>query len=653
MNPVDAQQVALDNALVAPKNRIIPRLLDQEFDGPLSDEEIVTFINELGHKGDIKSVTNVAIKISKRETNIHQAGDSSEGANLELKVLGEPKGKSIDTSKGTGLKQVVLDVSKENSFESEYESWGDSDDDNDDDDDQQSNDKRTKSHDDDKDSDIDKTDNDEEDEFIHTPDNYVPTDDENVDDDAFECINKEMYSDVNMELKDSKREGEGKDDEEMTDAELENLSQEVTEATISTTTATNSTTLTAIHQRFSHVENEAKTLKNINHSSAIHTDVKFKVPTIVKECLGTSLDDAFHKALWKHTAELVKECSVLADVTYVLQQQQKPQKSVADIQSILEDEDAMEKGIAEKLKKRKTNDVDKDEDPHAESNQGLKRKKTGKETKPSKKAKSTETSKGTTKSQPKSTCNAFVMNRLQVSDLIKYILVGPAYNILKGTCRSYVKLEYNMEECYKALTDQLDWNNPEGDKYPFDLSKPLPQIQSKNLQIVLVDYFSNNDLAYLQGESTGRTYTTSLTKIKDVKYDLNGIEDMVPNFSSPIKVAYDKNALLDSSTCNPEESRRRIVHFVAALRHIVIQKRVEDLQFGVESYQKKLNISKPTTREEELSRRAPYTTLLDPQGVIYENKLNRKRLIRSDELYKFSDGTLLSIWDTLHDMAIN
>ncbi|GKE45483.1 hypothetical protein Tco_1472767 [Tanacetum coccineum] len=41
-----------------------------------------------------------------------------------------------------------------------------------------------------------------------------------------------------------------------------------------------------------------------------------------------------------------------------------------------------------------------------------------------------------------------------------------------------------------------------------------------------------------------------------------------------------------------------------------------------------------------LSRRAPYTTLSDPQGVIYEDKLNRKRLMRSDELHKFSDGTL-------------
>ncbi|GKF92680.1 hypothetical protein Tco_0279399 [Tanacetum coccineum] len=55
-----------------------------------------------------------------------------------------------------------------------------------------------------------------------------------------------------------------------------------------------------------------------------------------------------------------------------------------------------------------------------------------------------------------------------------------------------------------------------------------------------------------------------------------------------------------------------IVNLSAALhmftRRIVIQKRVEDLQLGIESYKKKLNISKPRTRDEDLSQRAPYTT---------------------------------------------
>ncbi|GKE44701.1 hypothetical protein Tco_1471985, partial [Tanacetum coccineum] len=77
-----------------------------------------------------------AIKRIKRETNIHQAGGSSEGADLESEVPDEPKGKSINTSEGTGLKQGVLAVSKADSSKSEYESWGDSDND----DDHQSND---------------------------------------------------------------------------------------------------------------------------------------------------------------------------------------------------------------------------------------------------------------------------------------------------------------------------------------------------------------------------------------------------------------------------------------------------------------------------------------------------------------------------------
>ncbi|GJW15448.1 hypothetical protein Tco_0019581 [Tanacetum coccineum] len=151
--------------------------------------------------------------------------------------------------------------------------------------------------------------------------------------------------------------------------------------------------------------------------------------------------------------------------------------------------------------------------------------------------------------------SSFVMNRLQISDLTQDILVGLAYKLLKGTCRSYVELEYNIEECYKALTNQLDWNNPEGDRYPFNLSKSLPLVQSRNHQIVPVNYFFNNDLAYLQGECIGRTYTTSLTKTKAVKYDLPGIEDMVPNLWSPIKVAYDKHALLGTSHRGPKRQR--------------------------------------------------------------------------------------------------
>ncbi|GJW74489.1 hypothetical protein Tco_0133859 [Tanacetum coccineum] len=41
--------------------QICPRLLNQEFDALPLDEEIVSFIKELGHKGDIKSITEVVV----------------------------------------------------------------------------------------------------------------------------------------------------------------------------------------------------------------------------------------------------------------------------------------------------------------------------------------------------------------------------------------------------------------------------------------------------------------------------------------------------------------------------------------------------------------------------------------------------------------
>ncbi|GKD26367.1 hypothetical protein Tco_1232581, partial [Tanacetum coccineum] len=83
-----------------------------------------------------------------------------------------------------------------------------------------------------------------------------------------------------------------------------------------------------------------------------------------------------------------------------------------------------------------------------------------------------------------------------------------------STCQSSIKLEYNMEEYYKALTDILDWENPKGDRCPFDLSKPLPLKGRPGHLTIAIDYFFNNDLEYLKSGSEERKYTTSITKTK-------------------------------------------------------------------------------------------------------------------------------------------
>ncbi|GJV18944.1 hypothetical protein Tco_1367964 [Tanacetum coccineum] len=136
----------------------------------------------------------------------------------------------------------------------------------------------------------------------------------------------------------------------------------------------------------------------------------------------------------------------------------------------------------------------------------------------------------------------FLKNRLKIENLTQEVLLGPVYNLLKGTCQSSIELEYNMEECYTALADRLDWENPEGDRCPFTFCKPLPLKGHLGYLTVAVEYFFNNNLEYSKLVSEKRKYTTLITKTKTAKYGLKFIEDMIPNQWIPIKVGYNKDA---------------------------------------------------------------------------------------------------------------
>ncbi|GJY28320.1 hypothetical protein Tco_0404087 [Tanacetum coccineum] len=112
--------------------------------------------------------------------------------------------------------------------------------------------------------------------------------------------------------------------------------------------------------------------------------------------------------------------------------------------------------------------------------------------------------------------SAYVMNCLKIDNLTQEILVGPAFNLLKGSCKRFAKLEYHFEKYYKAINDQLDWHNPEWRKYLFDLSKPLSLIEDQGRQVVPADYFINNDLEYLKGGSSSSKYVNFTTRTRDL-----------------------------------------------------------------------------------------------------------------------------------------
>ncbi|GJX01630.1 hypothetical protein Tco_0185543 [Tanacetum coccineum] len=291
--------------------------------------------------------------------------------------------------------------------------------------------------------------------------------------------------------------------------------------------------------------------------------------------------------------------------------------------------------------------------------------------------------------------SGYILNRLKIENLTQNILTGPAFKLLKGTRSNYAGLEYDFEECYKALSEKLDWENPEGGDYPFDLSKPLYLVMSiedmvPNLWSLVKVAYDLHALwgishwreqrktfyAYTRGkQSRGDVFSTkcilvvthvkimrkhgygyleeimvrradnALYKFKEGDFPrlrINDIEDML------ILVAQNQLTNL---------SGEDVADFAIALkmftRSLVIQKRVEDLQLGVESNQKKINVTRPDTIRPDLRKRHPYTPYKDPQGFIYIDDFEKNRLMRSDELYKFCDGTLNRLLTSLNDITNN
>nr|GFB30324.1 hypothetical protein [Tanacetum cinerariifolium] len=140
----------------------------------------------------------------------------------------------------------------------------------------------------------------------------------------------------------------------------------------------------------------------------------------------------------------------------------------------------------------------------------------------------------------------FIMNWLGVDTLTPELLACPTYELMRGSCNSLTELEYHLEEVYKATTDQLDWVNPEGQKYLHNLLQPLPLIpDNRGRRVIPFEHFINNDLEYLRGGDSSRKYTTSVTKTKAADYGhIKWIEDLVPRamwIQEPI--SYDKHAL--------------------------------------------------------------------------------------------------------------
>ncbi|GJV47335.1 hypothetical protein Tco_1026364 [Tanacetum coccineum] len=86
------------------------------------------------------------------------------------------------------------------------------------------------------------------------------------------------------------------------------------------------------------------------------------------------------------------------------------------------------------------------------------------------------------------------------------------------------------------------------------------------------------------------------------------------------------------------------------MRSLIIRKRVKDVQLGVKSYQKSLNIIKPQKSIQKIEHYPTYTSCPKPFEVVFEGRNEMKRFMRGDEVSNFCDRTLTNVRYQLANM---
>ncbi|GKE05696.1 hypothetical protein Tco_1397714 [Tanacetum coccineum] len=111
-----------------------------------------------------------------------------------------------------------------------------------------------------------------------------------------------------------------------------------------------------------------------------------------------------------------------------------------------------------------------------------------------------------------------------ITELKQQDLEGLAYEIVKIFHPNVIHLQYQMKECHKLLTDQVDESI-----IRYNVSKPLLLGGLPGQVTIQSDFFFNKDLEYLRyGRKSGRPLLLIL-KMKAAYYPDVGLEQMVPD----------------------------------------------------------------------------------------------------------------------------
>nr|GEY72841.1 hypothetical protein [Tanacetum cinerariifolium] len=193
-----------------------------------------------------------------------------------------------------------------------------------------------------------------------------------------------------------------------------------------------------------------------------------------------------------------------------------------------------------------------------------------------------------------------------------------AYEVAKAFYPDVVHLQFQMEECHKLFTNQIDWVNPRGDqvkinKFYIDrhdstLSQKEVRTYMWILSVVSIKIYSRYGYDYLSEIVLRRDdfqeYTIAEKDFKNLH--LNDFKDL-------------NMLLLQGHLDHLPGSDKHMLSTTVKLwtQNLVIRQWVEDFQLGIESYQTQLNLTKPRWDAKDYKFKPDYTIIESPRAVVF------------------------------------
>ncbi|GKE02433.1 hypothetical protein Tco_1390416 [Tanacetum coccineum] len=211
-------------------------------------------------------------------------------------------------------------------------------------------------------------------------------------------------------------------------------------------------------------------------------------------------------------------------------------------------------------------------------------------------------------------------------------------------CKKMGKTELTQAD----LEDQIDWTNLEGDQVRIDINQPLPLSGPPGHVTIQIQFFFNHDLDYLRYGSKGSGQALSISKMEAARYHDFGLELLVP-----------EHMWIDDVS----ESSRNVVRTHMRILSVVRIKAYS--RFGYD-YLKEITLRRADHQEYMIAEKDFKNLypndfedlhLLLLQGhlnhlpcsdiLVFPVSYNERKIMRFNEIYKFSDGTLTNIMEAL------